>query len=117
MRIDRTHKSWLVASLAILGVSLLLYGVYRVPFATGSMGGTALGLAFGSAGFAFMIFAALLGARKRVPVYRFGRAQTWMRGHLWLGLAQSAAHFISLRIPVRPWLDGMVDDAADRRGR
>jgi hypothetical protein len=33
-----------------------------------------------------MIFAALLGARKRVPVYRFGRAQTWMRGHLWLGL-------------------------------
>jgi hypothetical protein len=33
-----------------------------------------------------MIFAALLGARKRVAVYRFGRAQTWMRGHLWLGL-------------------------------
>jgi hypothetical protein len=86
VRIDRTHRSWLVASLAILGVSLLLYGVDRVPFATGSMGGTAMGLAFGSAGFAFMIFAALLGARKRLPVYRFGRAQTWMRGHLWLGL-------------------------------
>ncbi len=86
MRVDRTHKSWLVASLAILGVSLLLYGFQRVPFAAGSMGGTAMGLAFGSAGFAFMIFAALLGARKRVPVYRFGRAQTWMRGHLWLGL-------------------------------
>ena len=86
MRIDRTHRSWLVASLALLGVSLLLYGVYRVPSAMGSMGGTALGLAFGSTGFAFMIFAALLGARKRVPVYRFGRAQTWMRGHLWLGL-------------------------------
>ena len=50
------------------------------------MGGTALGLAFGVAGFAFMIFAALLGARKRVPVWRVGRAQTWMRGHLWLGL-------------------------------
>jgi hypothetical protein len=41
---------------------------------------------FGGVGFAFMIFAALLGARKRVPVYRLGRAQTWMRGHLWLGL-------------------------------
>lgn len=50
------------------------------------MGGTALGLAFGSAGLAFMIFAALLGARKKVPVWRVGRAQTWMRGHLWLGL-------------------------------
>lgn len=86
MRIDRTHKSWLVASLAIFGAALLLYGVYRVPSGTGSMGGTGMGLAFGSTGFAFMIFAALLGARKRVPVYRFGRAQTWMRGHLWLGL-------------------------------
>ena len=50
------------------------------------MGGTTAGILFGSVGFAFMIFAALLGARKRVPVYRLGRAQTWMRGHLWLGL-------------------------------
>lgn len=50
------------------------------------MGGTVLGLVFGSVGFAFMIFAALLGARKKVPVWRVGRAQTWMRGHLWLGL-------------------------------
>lgn len=86
MRIDHTHKGWLVASLAILGVSLVVYGFYRVPVGAGMMGGTAAGLAFGSIGFAFMIFAALLGARKRVPVYRFGRAQTWMRGHLWLGL-------------------------------
>ncbi len=86
MRIDRTHRSWLVASLVILGASLLLYALNRVPFAASSMGGTATGLAFGSVGFAFMIFAALLGARKRVAVYRFGRAQTWMRGHLWLGL-------------------------------
>jgi hypothetical protein len=33
-----------------------------------------------------MIFAGLLAARKKVPVWRLGRAQTWMRGHLWLGL-------------------------------
>ncbi|MCU1341273.1 MAG: hypothetical protein JWN92_696 [Candidatus Acidoferrum typicum] len=50
------------------------------------MGGTTMGLVFGSVGFAFMIFAALFGARKKVPVWRVGRAQTWMRGHLWLGL-------------------------------
>jgi hypothetical protein len=86
MRIDHTHKSWLIASLVILGASILLYGVYRVPSSGGSMGGTALGLTFGILGFAFMIFAALLGARKKVPVWRVGRAQTWMRGHLWLGL-------------------------------
>ena len=86
MRIDRTHKSWLIATLVIFGASALLYGVYRVPGSGVSMGGTALGIAFGAFGFAFMIFAALLGARKRVPVWRVGRAQTWMRGHLWLGL-------------------------------
>ena len=86
MRIDHTHKSWLIASLGIFGVSMLLYVVYRVPPSGSSMGGTALGLAFGILGFAFMIFAALLGARKKVPVWRVGRAQTWMRGHLWLGL-------------------------------
>jgi hypothetical protein len=28
----------------------------------------------------------LLGARKKVPIWRLGRAQTWMRGHLWIGL-------------------------------
>jgi hypothetical protein len=86
LRVDHTHKGWLIGSLAILGVSALLYGIYRVPAPDGSMGSTALGLTFGSAGFAFMIFAALLGARKKVPVWRVGRAQTWMRGHLWLGL-------------------------------
>ena len=33
-----------------------------------------------------MVFAALLSLRKKFPVWRVGRAQTWMRGHLWLGL-------------------------------
>jgi hypothetical protein len=33
-----------------------------------------------------MVFAALMGARKRVPTWRLGRAQSWMRCHLWLGL-------------------------------
>jgi hypothetical protein len=61
-----------------------------VPYALnspqGPRGGSAIGLLFGILGFAFMLFAAALGARKRVPVWRLGRAQTWMRGHLWLGL-------------------------------
>ena len=86
MRIDRTHRGWLIASAVILGISAVLYAIYRVPASAGSMGGTAMGLVFGVVGFAFMIFAGLLGARKKVPVWRIGRAQTWMRGHLWLGL-------------------------------
>ena len=45
-----------------------------------------MGLVFGIVGSAFMLFAGLLAGRKKLPVWRLGRAQTWMRGHLWLGL-------------------------------
>jgi hypothetical protein len=45
-----------------------------------------VGLTFGIVGSTFMVFAGLLAARKKLPVWRLGRAQSWMRGHLWLGL-------------------------------
>lgn len=86
MRIDHTHRKWLIASLVILAVATVAYFLYAWPSPAGPRGGSALGLTFGIAGFAFMIFAGLLGARKKVPVWRIGRAQAWMRGHLWLGL-------------------------------
>ncbi len=86
MRIDRTQRAWAIASLAIFAMSAIAYGVYAQQAPTGPRGGSTVGLIFGSLGFAFMIFAALLGARKRVPTWRLGRAQSWMRGHLWLGL-------------------------------
>ena len=86
MRMDRTQRGWAVGSLVFLGMSAIAYVVYAANAPAGPRGGSTVGLIFGSAGFAFMIFAALLGARKRVPTWRLGRAQTWMRGHLWLGL-------------------------------
>ncbi len=86
MRIDRTHRVWAVASLATLAVSLIVYHIYALNAPQGPRGGSVIGLSFGIIGFAFMIFAAMLGARKRVPTWRLGRAQAWMRGHLWLGL-------------------------------
>lgn len=86
MHIDRTQRGWAIASLAILAVSAAGYAVYALNAPAGPRGGSAMGLLFGTIGFAFMIFAALLGARKRVATWRLGRAQTWMRGHLWLGL-------------------------------
>src|ERR1700689_1079397 len=86
MRIDRTHKNWLIASALILVVSTAAYIPYAARSPFGPSGASALGLTFGIVGFSFMIFAGLLGARKKVPVWRLGRAQTWMRGHLWLGL-------------------------------
>ena len=86
MRMDRTHRAWLIASLIILGVATAIYVVYAASSAAGQSGGSAVGLMFGIAGSLCMIFAGLLAARKKVPVWRLGRAQTWMRGHLWLGL-------------------------------
>ena len=86
MRIDRTHRPWAIASLAILAVSSIAYVIYTLKAPQDPRGGSRIGLLFGIIGFGFMIFAALLGARKRVPTWRMGRAQAWMRGHLWLGL-------------------------------
>ena len=85
MRMDRTQRGWAIVSLAILVISTVAYAVYAFESPQGPRGGSAVGLSFGVIGFTFMIFAALLGARKRVPTWRIGRAQAWMRGHLWLG--------------------------------
>src|SRR5271165_1612550 len=86
MRIDRTHRPWVIATVALAIVSTIAYILYAVETPGGPRGGSALGLTFGIAGYAMMLFAGLLGARKKVPVWRIGRAKTWMRGHLWLGL-------------------------------
>ncbi len=86
MRIDHTHRKWLAASLIILGIATAVYIPYAVHSPSGPSGGSAIGLTFGIVGSLFMVFAGLLAGRKKVPVWRLGRAQTWMRGHLWLGL-------------------------------
>jgi hypothetical protein len=85
LRIDGTHRKWLIASLIILGVSTIIYLTYAARTPAGPSGGSTVGLAFGVIGSAFMVFAGLLAGRKKVAVWRLGRAQTWMRGHLWLG--------------------------------
>jgi hypothetical protein len=111
MRIDSTQRTWAIASAVIFAVSLSAYIVYAHNSIQGARGGSAIGLAFGVLGFAFMLFAALLGARKRAPVWRLGRAQAWMRGHLWLGalslpiiLFHGGFHFGGTLTRVLMWL-------------
>ena len=86
MRIDRTHRPWLIASASIVLTSAFLYLISTRNSLQGPRGGSTIGLIFGTLGYAFMLFAGLLGVRKKFPIWRVGRAQTWMRGHLWLGL-------------------------------
>lgn len=85
MRIDKTHRPWFVGTIVGLIIATVIYVPYSRSVAPGASGGTIVGLAYGSVASAFMLFAGLLGARKKVPIWRIGRAQTWMRAHLWLG--------------------------------
>jgi hypothetical protein len=86
MLIDRSQRGWALASLGIFAAGLALYLVEVFTSPEGARGGSSIGLVLGVTGFGFMIYAAALGARKRVPTWRLGRAKAWMRGHLWLGL-------------------------------
>jgi hypothetical protein len=86
MLIDRSHRGWIAGSVLGLAVATAVYVPYARAALNGPSGGTWVGLAFGVVGFALMLFAGLLGARRTVPTWRVGRATTWMRAHLWLGL-------------------------------
>jgi hypothetical protein len=86
MLIDRTHRNWFLGSIAGLAVATAAYVPYSLHSPQGARGGSTLGLIYGSLGFVFMLFAGLLGLRKKFPIWRIGRAQTWMRAHLWLGI-------------------------------
>jgi hypothetical protein len=111
MRIDKTQRGWALASLTILAISATVYVLYSFESPQRPRGGSTIGLIFGVVGFGFMLFAVLLGARKRVPTWRIGRAQAWMRGHLWLGflalpmiLFHGGFHFGGTLTRVLMWL-------------
>jgi hypothetical protein len=50
------------------------------------VGGTPLGLIFGTIALSIFIFAALLGVRKKLVLWRVGTVQRWLRAHIWLTL-------------------------------
>jgi hypothetical protein len=83
MRIDETHRPWLIFTTLTLALSTVGYVLYAWLSHPG--GGTAMGLTYGIAGYAMMVFAGLLSIRKKFRVARIGRAKVWMRGHIWLG--------------------------------
>src|ERR1017187_2690606 len=51
-----------------------------------AVGGTPLGLAFGAISLGIFVFAALLSLRKKIPLWRVGIVQRWLRAHIWLTL-------------------------------
>lgn len=86
MLLDRSHRPWIVATSVVAFLGAVFYAVYAIRAPDGPRGGSWPGLGFGIAASLCIAFTALLGARKRRPHYRLGRAASWMRGHLWLGV-------------------------------
>src|SRR5438876_4602680 len=86
MLLDGAQRRWLIGTALAAVIATAAY----VPYATGRLngpsGGSWPGLTFGVVGFALMLYAGALGVRRKVPTWRIGRATTWMKGHLWLGL-------------------------------
>lgn len=85
MLIDRTHRPWLLASVLLLASAAAAYWGIAKHSLHGPTGGSVLGLIYGIVGSLLMIFAALLAVRKKLPTWRVGSAQFWLRGHLWMG--------------------------------
>jgi hypothetical protein len=105
MRIfNRAHFPWFVfVVLATLFAGWLYLGNFapqRLPAGLGlpdslvqkasehprRVGGTPLGLIFGAISLGIFVFAALLGVRKKIVLWRIGNLQRWLRAHIWLSL-------------------------------
>jgi hypothetical protein len=109
LKIDQTHRGWLLFSGIALAIAVATYLPYSLKGKVS--GGSAMGLTYGILGFAFMVFAGLLSLRKKFPIWRIGRAAAWMRGHLWLGvlsfpliLLHGGFHFGGLLTRVLMWM-------------
>jgi hypothetical protein len=95
------HFPWFVfVCLATIAASLLYIGNFhpdrmpagirlpssliQTPTEHHTVGGTPLGLAFGAISLGIFVFAALLNLRKKIPLWRVGTVQLWLRAHIWL---------------------------------
>jgi hypothetical protein len=95
------HIPWfIVVSLATLGACILYLANFhparlpswirvppsliQAPTDHHTVGGTPLGLWFGAISLGIFVFAALLSLRKKIPLWRVGTVQRWLRAHIWL---------------------------------
>jgi hypothetical protein len=101
--LNRSHIPWaffvlcLTAVLGAVYAELFVPGVIphyvsvppwlgRFPLGHRSIAATPLGVLYGTAAFLLFIFAVLLGVRKKKRHWRIGRAETWLRAHIWMSI-------------------------------
>src|SRR5438874_2009888 len=101
--VNRAHLPWLIFVVAATLFAIWLYlgnfspqslpsalllpdWLVQRPTEYRNVGGTPLGLIFGTVALAIFVFAALLGVRKKLVLWRVGTVQRWLRAHIWLTL-------------------------------
>ena len=101
--VNRAHLPWFIFVVAATFFAVWLYAgnfspqslpsalrlpnsLVQKPAEFRNVGGTPLGLIFGTIALAIFIFAALLGVRKKIVLWRIGTVQRWLRAHIWLTL-------------------------------
>ena len=84
MLLDRKQFRWLLVTLIITAVCIVLFVLDAQQHEPS--GSTTLGLTLGIAAFLLMVLLVGLALKRRVPHWRMGSAQLWLRGHLWGGL-------------------------------
>jgi hypothetical protein len=85
--IDASHRAWIRATLALFILSTAAYVPYHLYYSpNGPRGGSWPGLAFAIVGTILMLYAAAIGVRRKLRSWQLGRATSWLKGHIWLGL-------------------------------
>src|SRR5438445_4955306 len=101
--VNRVHLPWFLFVVFATLVSIWLYlgnfapqtlpsalrlpdSLLQKPSEHHRVGGTPLGLIFGTIALSIFVFAALLGVRKKIVLWRIGTVKRWLRAHIWLTL-------------------------------
>ena len=87
MILDRQQSRWAICTGAGTATMLAIYTIYVLLAPNGARGGSFMGLVFAALGTGIIVFECLLGLRKKYPASPLGRVKTWLKAHVWLGLA------------------------------
>jgi hypothetical protein len=80
------HRPWLFFTILATAAASVWYFMTAAASPHWPGGSSFVGFTLGILGGLICLFEFLLWARKKVRVWRIGRAQAWMRAHIWLGL-------------------------------
>lgn len=86
MLLNRKQTGWVWTTLILALAALGVYLADPQAAERGHRGSNIVGLIFGGLALAIFVFCSLLSLKRKAPHWKIGRAQAWLRGHVWFGL-------------------------------